>query len=154
VKFVRALYKYWMTAIALAVVVQIGAAGYGAFYAANHLKDDGDTFAHHGWDHGWNFHTGLGWITVYGILVALLLALIARVGRPRIWFQLGLAVAGVLQIVFALAGEDHPVVGILHPLNAFVILGLVGQITAREWREARNGAEAPSRPDAGLVSPN
>jgi hypothetical protein len=129
-----------MTLIAVAVVVQIGAAGYGAFYAARHLKDKTgrySTFTHHGWDHGWNLHTVLGWITVYAILIALLLALIARVGRPRIWFQLGLAVAGVLQIVFALAGESHPVVGILHPLNAFVILGLVGSITAREWGTAR-----------------
>jgi putative copper export protein len=133
VKVVRGIYKFWMTAIAIAVVVQIGAAGYGAFYAANHLKDDGDTFAHHGWDHGWNVHTGLGWLIVYAIIIALVLALIARVGRPRIWFQLGLAVAGVLQIMFALAGEAHPVVGIFHPLNAFVILGLVGMITAREW---------------------
>jgi hypothetical protein len=133
-KILRGIYKFWMTAIAIAVVVQIGAAGYGAFYAANHLKDDGDTFAHHGWEHGWNVHSGLGWIIVYAILIALLLALVARVGRPRIWFQLGLAVAGVLQVVFALVGADQPAVGVLHPLNAFVILGLVGSITAREWR--------------------
>jgi hypothetical protein len=132
-RVVRAIYKYFMTVIAVAVVVQIGAAGYGAFYAANHLKDDGDTFAHHGWDHGWSLHTGLGWLIVYGILIALLLALVARVGRPRIWFQLGLAAAGILQIAFALAGENHPWVGILHPLNAFVILGLSGMIAAREW---------------------
>jgi hypothetical protein len=132
-RVVRLIYKYLVTLIAVAVVVQIGAAGYGAFYAANHLKDDGDTFAHHGWDHGWNFHTGLGWTLVYAILLAFLLALLARVGRPRIWFQLGLAIAGILQIVFALGGESTPAVGVLHPINAFVILGLSGQIAAREW---------------------
>jgi hypothetical protein len=132
-RILRAIYKYLMTLIAAAVVVQIGAAGYGAFYAANHLKDDGDTFAHHGWDHGWSVHVGLGYLVVYATILALLLALAARVGRPRIWFQLGLAVAGVLQVVFALAGADHAWIGILHPLNAFVILGLSGQIAAREW---------------------
>ena len=141
-KVLRAIYKFWMTLIALAVVVQIGAAGYGAFHAANGLKDKGDTFKHSQWDHGWSFHTGLGWITVYAILIALLLALVARVGRPRIWFQLGLAVAGVLQIVFALAGENHPGVGVLHPLNAFVILGLVGMITSREWAAYHHGRAA------------
>ena len=146
-KWLRLAYKLWMTLIAVAVVVQIGAAGYGAFYGANHLKDEGDVFAHHGWDHGWSFHTGLGWLIVYAILIALVLALLARVGRPRIWFQLGLALAGVLQIVFALAGEDHPWVGIFHPLNAFIILGLAGQIVAREWGAGHGGprpAEASS----------
>jgi putative copper export protein len=142
VRWLRLIYRLWMTLIAVAVVVQIGAAGYGAFYASNHLKDKGDTFLHKGWDHGWSLHTGLGWLIVYAILIALVLALIARVGRPRIWFQLGLAVAGVLQIVFALAGESHPWVGIFHPLNAFVILGLAGSITAREWGAVR-AAPAP-----------
>ncbi len=63
---------------------------------------------------------------VYGILLALLLALVARIGRPRIWWQLALAVAGVLQAVFALVGEDHPAVGVLHPLDALVIAALAG----------------------------
>jgi hypothetical protein len=139
---VRAIYKYWMTLIAVAIVVQIGAAGYGAFHDSNHLKDKGDTFTHKGFEDGWDFHAGLGWLVVYAILIALILALVARVGKPRIWFQLGLAVAGVLQIVFALAGENQPVVGILHPLNAFVILGLAGMITSREWAAHRFGRAA------------
>ncbi len=133
-KALRAIYKVWSGVIAFAVLVQIGAAGYGAFYAANHLKDDGDTFTHKGWDHGFDFHVGLGWLTVYGILLALLLALVARVGRPRIWWQLGLAVAGVVQILLAWLAEDHPGFGFLHPLNALVILAIAGQIAVREWR--------------------
>ncbi len=140
-RWLRLVYKLWMSLIAVAVVVQIGAAGYGAFHDSNHLKDEGDVFTHKGFEDGWDFHGGLGWLIVYAILIALVLALLARVGRPRIWFQLGLAVAGVLQIVFALAGEDHPWVGILHPLNAFIILGLAGQIAAREWGAVR---EAPA----------
>ena len=133
----RTIYRYWVALLFLAVLVQIGGAGYGAFYGANHLKDEGDTFTHKGWDHGWNFHVGLGWLTVYGILIALLLALVARVGRPRIWWQLGLAVAGVLQVIFAFLAEDHPAFGFLHPLNALIIIAIAGQIAAREWRAAR-----------------
>jgi hypothetical protein len=144
-RWLRLVYKLWMSLIAVAIVVQIGAAGYGAFHDSNHLKDKGDVFAHKGFEDGWDFHTGLGWLIVYAILIALVLALLARVGRPRIWFQLGLAVAGVLQVVFALAGEDHPWVGIFHPLNAFVILGLAGSITAREWGAIRTTpAQAPA----------
>jgi hypothetical protein len=141
-RIVRAIYKYLMTLIAVAVVVQIGSAGYGAFYAANHLKDKGDTFTHHGWDHGWNLHSGLGYAIVEAIVVALVLALLVRVGRPRIWFQLGLAVAGVLQVVLAVTGADHPWIGILHPINAFIILGLSGQIAAREWGAGAHAAAA------------
>ena len=141
-RIVRLIYKYLMTLIAVAVVVQIGAAGYGAFYAANHLKDDGDTFAHHGWEHGWNLHAGLGWTIVEAIIVALVLALIVRVGRPRIWFQLGLTLAGILQVVFAVTGADHPWIGVLHPINAFIILGLSGQIAAREWGAGAHAAAA------------
>jgi len=142
VRVVRLIYKFLMTLVAIAVVVQIGAAGYGAFYAANHLKDDGDTFAHHGWEHGWSFHSGFGYTVVLAILIALVLALVARVGRPRIWFQLGLAVAGILQIVFAVTGADHPWIGILHPINAFIMLGLAGQIAAREWGAGAHAATA------------
>ncbi len=90
----------------------------------------------------WRRSEAVRTVGFWGILVAFLLALVARVGRPRIWFQLGLAVAGVLQIVFALVGESHPAVGVLHPLNAFVILGLVGSITAREWAGARAAPRA------------
>jgi hypothetical protein len=32
----RLIYRLWMTLIVLAVLVQIGAAGYGAFYSSNH----------------------------------------------------------------------------------------------------------------------
>jgi hypothetical protein len=137
VRILRAIYKYWSTVIIIAVIVQIGAAGYGAFYGAEHLKDEGDTMIHRQWDHGWNFHSGLGWLLVYAILIALVLALIARVGRPRIWWALGLAVAGVLQIVFALVGEDTPAVGVLHPINAVVIAALAGSIAGYEWQSAR-----------------
>src|SRR5207244_2137883 len=65
-KVLRAIYKYWSTLIIVAVIVQIGAAGYGAFYGAEHLKDKGDKMFHSQWDHGWSFHSGLGWLTVYG----------------------------------------------------------------------------------------
>jgi hypothetical protein len=136
VQAVRTIYKVWMAVIAVAVLVPIGAAGYGAFYSANRLKDEGDTMTHTAFDHGWTVHADLGWLLVYAILLALLLALIARIGRPLIWWQLALAVAGVLQIVFALAGEDQPGIGVLHPLNAFVIMGLVGVLAHRAWRGA------------------
>ena len=35
----RAIYRYWMSLLTLVVVVQIGLAGYGAFYAADKVSD-------------------------------------------------------------------------------------------------------------------
>jgi hypothetical protein len=142
VNALRAIYKYWATLLVVGIVVQIGFAGYGAFFASSRLEDKSDTLGHEAFDHAWRFHVGWGYIVVYATVVLFLLGLIARIGRPRIWFALGLAVAGIVQMFLAYLGEDHPNAGFLHPLNAFVILGLAGQIAAHAWRESR----APSIP--------
>ena len=133
----RTIYRYGAAVVFVAVLVQIGAAGYGAFDTANHLKDKGDTYNHEGFEDAWNFHTGLGWILVYAILILLLLGLAARLGRPMIWLPVALAVAGVLQVVFAFLGEDHPAAGFLHPLDALAIFALSGATAHRAWRRVR-----------------
>jgi hypothetical protein len=133
----RALYRYAVAVLFVAVLAQIGAAGYGAFYVANKLDGEDDTLSHKGFEHGWDFHTGLGWFIVAGGILLFLIALAARVGRPRIWFQLATAVALIVQLLLAWLGEAVPGAGFLHPLNAFVILGLTGQIAFRVWREHR-----------------
>jgi hypothetical protein len=130
----RAIYKYWAALIALGVLVQIGFAGYGAFFVSASLEDDGDTLGHKAFDHAWRFHSGFGYIVVYATVILFLLGLAARIGRPRIWFALGLAVAGVVQMFLAYLAEDHAKAGFLHPLNALVILALSGMIAHRAWR--------------------
>ena len=130
----RATYKYFSALLVLGVLVQIGFAGYGAFFASAALDDKGATLGHEAFDHAWRFHTGFGYIVVYATVLAFLIALAARIGRPRIWFALALAVAGVIQMFLAYLGEDHAKAGFLHPLNALVILGLAGSIAFRSWR--------------------
>jgi hypothetical protein len=130
----RAIYKYLSALLVLGVLVQIGFAGYGAFFASNRLEDKGDTLGYEPFDQAWRFHTDWGYIVVYATVALFLLGLIARIGRPRIWFALALAVAGVVQLFLAYLGEDHPQAGFLHPLNAFVILALSGAIANRTWR--------------------
>ena len=133
-RIVRAIYKYWAALLFLGVLVQIGFAGYGAFFVSASLDDKGSTLGHEPFDHAWRFHVDFGYIVVYGTVLAFLLALLARVGRPRIWFALALAVAGIVQLFLAYLGEDHAKAGFLHPLNALVILGLAGSIAYRTWR--------------------
>ena len=132
----RAVYKYFSALLVLGVLVQIGFAGYGAFFVSASLEDKGDTLGHEPFDHAWRFHVGFGYIVVYATVLAFLLALAARVGRPRIWFALALAIAGIVQLFLAYLGEDHAKAGFLHPLNALVILGLAGSIAYRTWRTA------------------
>jgi hypothetical protein len=134
VRALRAVYKYFSALLVLGVLVQFGFAGYGAFFTSAVLDDKGTTLGHEAFDHAWRFHTDFGYIVVYATVLAFLIALAARVGRPRIWFALALGVAGVIQMFLAYLGEDHAKAGFLHPLNALVILGLAGSIAYRSWR--------------------
>ena len=134
---VRAVYRYWLALMVAAIVVQIGAAGYGAFYAAD--KADPGPMSHHQFDHGFSFHGGFGTIIILAGFVALILALIAEPKRTKL-MTLVLAILLVLQQVFASVGESTPAVGVLHPINAFLILGLAGRLAVEAWGGARRPA--------------
>lgn len=142
----RTVYRYWMLLLFLAVVAQVGAAGYGAFYSASKLSDqtgsdESKRISEKLFEHGFGFHTGFGYIIFLGSVILLLLALAARVGRPRIWWNLAVPVLVAIQIaIFAWGGTDHPVLGLLHGINALVIFSLVGWLAHRQW--GRSALEA------------
>jgi preprotein translocase subunit SecG len=130
----RAIYRWWAALLVLGVLIQIGAAGYGAFYVAGRLDEKGDVLTHKGFENGWDFHAFWGYMVFFGTIILLVLALLARIGRPGIWFVLAAPLLLIVQILLAWFGSDTAVVGIFHPLNAFVILGLTGSIAAHAWR--------------------
>jgi len=142
----RALYRYWMLLLLLALVVQVAAAAFGAFDAANELNnqsgpDSSRMISEETFENGFDFHIGFGYLIFLASVVLLLLALGARVGRPRIWWNLAVPVLVVVQIaLFAWGGEDHPVLGALHGVNALLIVGLVGSLVYQQWR--RQAVEA------------
>ena len=76
----------------------------------------------------------------------LVIGVIAGVGRWRLGKHGVLALLLTLQVVLAWGGEEHPGVGAFHPLNAFVILGLILSIVWGGWQErkARAPAAAPA----------
>jgi Family of unknown function (DUF6220) len=133
----RVVYRFWAALLFLAVLVQIGAAGYGAFYSAEKIDDhkviDEDAF-----DHGWSFHTGFGYLVFLAAVVLFLLALASRLGKRGVLWALAAPLLVVVQILLAWTGEDEPVVGILHPINAVVIAGLTGSIAVYAWRRGRS----------------
>jgi hypothetical protein len=135
---VRTIYRYLAALVFVGVLVQVGAAGYGAFYVASKLGDKKDKpLDHKHFEHAWNFHTGFGYFLVIGILIMLVLGLIGRLGRPRIWLPVALAVAGVLQVIFAWIGDSVPALGFLHPINALAIFALAGANAHGAWRKVR-----------------
>jgi hypothetical protein len=151
-KALRTIYRYWLTLLFLAVVAQIAAAAYGAFYAADKLRNQNGSDEHKSisekvFDHGFGFHNGFGYIIFLAAIILLLLALGARLGKKRALWTLAVPVAVIVQIVLAWASEDVHAIGILHGLNALVIFGLVGSLAGREWRSARASTTgAPAAP--------
>src|SRR5881409_2922498 len=113
----RVTYNIWASLLFAAVIVQIGAAGYGAFYAAD--KSDPGPMTKHQFDHGFSFHSGFGYFIFFGAVILFLLALIARLGRRRVLFSLAFPLLVVVQILLAYGGEAAPAAGVLHPINAF-----------------------------------
>ena len=131
----RALYRYWVVIVFGAVLVQIGAAGYGAFYAAD--KSDPGPLSEKGFSHGFDVHDGLGYMIFLGSVILFLLALAGRLGKRRVLQALGVPVLVAIQIVLAWGGEGQPIVGIFHPLNAFLIAGFTGSLVFAAWRKVR-----------------
>jgi uncharacterized membrane protein len=143
-KAFQAIYRFWVSLMTLAVVVQIGLAGYGAFDTAD--KVDGGTVNQDSFEDSFGPHGGLGTLIVLSGLVLLLFAFAAR-GRKRIQLSAVAFVLLVAQLLLGWTGASAPyILGALHPINAFVILGLLGTITGREWRGKRMGGHATAAP--------
>ena len=140
----RTIHRFWLALLSLAIVAQIGAAGYGAFYAAD--KVDPGPLTTKQFDHGFSFHAGFGYFIFLGGVVLFLLALGARVGRRAVLMNLAVPVLLFAQILLAWGGAGTPAIGVLHPINAFLILGLVGSLAHRAWSPGRAGRPAASSP--------
>lgn len=143
----RTIFRYWLWLMVLAVIVQIGFAGIGAFGAldtaiAGSVDEDGfyDEFT---------LHAVLGTLLVLGGLLTFLLALAARVGRQRVLQSLGIFGLLVVQMVLGWTGSELPeVLGFLHPINALLILGALASLAAREWRGDRMMGRGTGEPMA------
>jgi Family of unknown function (DUF6220) len=128
----RGIYRYWAAILFLAVLVQIGAAGYGAFNAADEVASA--PLDEEGFENGFDFHIGFGYLVFLASLLLLLLALAGRLGRTRVLLSLGVVGLMILQVLLAWFGSEAPIVGTLHPINAVAIAGLVGYLADRSWR--------------------
>ncbi len=133
----RAVYRIWATLLFVLVIVQVGLAGYGAFYAANKLDDEGSTIDEDVFSDGFGFHIGLGYLVVLAGLVFLVIGVVAGIGKWRLGRHGVLFALLILQVLLAWIGGGVPAIGSLHPVNALLIFGLLGWVTSSEWRTRR-----------------
>lgn len=152
-KALRAIYRYWLTLLFLAVVAQIAGAAYGAFYAAQKLgdqngSDENKLISEKAFDHGFGFHTAFGYLIFLGAVLLLILALAARLGKRQTLLSLAVPLLVALQIVLAWISEAVHGVGILHGINALVIFAFTGYLTGQQWRTVRTSTATASTPQA------
>jgi len=134
----RTLYRIGAAILFVAVLVQIGAAGYGAFYAAHKLEHKtSKPLSYHGFDHGFSFHKGLGYGVFLIAVIVLALALASRLGKRRALTALAAGVLVALTIILAWAGESAPAAGIFHPLFALGVFATTGLMAHHAWRGGR-----------------
>jgi hypothetical protein len=125
-----------------AIVVQVGLSGYGAFYTANKLEDEGATIDEDVFFEGFGPHAIVGYLVLLGGLVLLVLGVAAGLGKWRLGRHGLLFGLLVLQVLLAWFGFGVPAIGFLHPINALLIVGLAGMISWDELRARRGGAPA------------
>ena len=141
-----AAFRIWASLVSLAVIVQVGLAGYGAFHAVN-VSDDKGAIGKKSVEDGFGVHSGLGYVI---LLAALVLAILAYVARRRSGDTSRVKWSGiifgllVLQVLLACVGMASSGLGALHAMNALAIAGVAGSLAGREWAQHRGAAAAPA----------
>ena len=125
----RPAFRIVASLTSLAVIVQVGFAGYGAFNAVDtpdHTKKS--------IENGFDPHGALGYVVIALMIVLLLVALVSRHG---VRIAAILLVLGVVQALLSWAATHAAWVGFFHGVNALAIAGIAGSLAGNEWRERR-----------------
>jgi steroid 5-alpha reductase family enzyme len=131
-------FRWLATLLFIAVVVQVGLAGYGAFHAvhaADHRSISKKTI-----ENAFNPHVALGYIIVLMMLVLFLLALAGRLGRRNVKLSGAIVVVGIVQAILGIASESTPAIGPLHTINALAIFATTGLLAHRTMARRRRAA--------------
>ena len=139
--------RYLVSLYFLGVVTQFFLVGFGLFG-----MKAGDTI---GEANSLNAHREFGWaLTEFGGLVLLLTTLIAwqKPLRERVGPYVALCILGFpVQPLLAAGGEHYRFVGMFHPVNAALLLGLSGTLARRAWETRQVGEPALEATAASTV---
>lgn len=137
------LQRYLVSLYFLGVIVQFFLVGIGLFgMKAGSNIDNAKSL---------DPHRGFGFVVVEFIGGLLLIATLIAWQRPlgrKVGLYTALCLLGVLQAVLATEGFHHKYIGMFHPVNALVLLGLSGRLAQLAWSEARANAPVPARAPA------
>lgn len=129
----RAVHRWLLTLLLVAVAVQFFLAGLGAF-KAQHGTERG-TIGDSQFADYFSPHRGFANVLAIIAVLVLLAALVGRMGRRWILVSLSLPILIELQYLFASNGPSW--FRAIHVVNAFVIAGITGAHTVIAWREAK-----------------
>jgi hypothetical protein len=131
----RQAFKVLTSLLFVAVVVQVGVAGYGAFNAIDKADKD-KTVTKKTIENGFDPHGIVGTLVLALMLLLVLTALIGRLGPLYAKWTIGLFVLGLLQVLFAYLGTKSAAVGgFLHGINALAIYALAALLAHRAWTQ-------------------
>jgi hypothetical protein len=129
--------RYVTALFFVGVIVQFFLVGYGLFrmQLGSTIDDATSLDAHR--DFGWH-------LTLYGAGFMLIFVLLAW--PPTKWLVrwIVLAVLTFVQGILAAVGFNHWVLGMFHPVNALILLGLSFHLARHAWRSARDPEEEPA----------
>jgi len=139
----RQAFKYLTSLLFLAIVVQVGFAGYGIFHAIDKADKDG-TVTKKTIENGFDPHGVVGTVIVVVMLLLVLTALGGRLGPVYVKWAGGLFALGLLQMLFAYLGtKSAPVGGFLHGINALAIYAGAALLAHRAWTQRPADTVAP-----------
>ena len=136
--------RYVTSLFFLGVIVQFFLVGYGLFAMKHGATIDNAKSL--------DAHRGLGWIlSEFGAILMLILVLLAWPARRLLGLWILLAVLAFFQGVLASSGYHHWGLGMLHPVNALLLLGLSGRLAHYGWttRKSKEVAAAPAAAPSG-----
>ena len=133
--------KYVTTLFFVGVIVQFFLVGYGLF-DMSHGDQLGETIDN---AKSLDAHRALGFLlSDVGAGLILILVLLAWPKKTLLMRWFVLAVLAFVQAILAGVGYDNSwVVGMFHPVNALILLGLSGHLARHAWKSARDPEETP-----------
>ncbi len=137
----RAAYRWLTAALFIAIVAQLGFAGYAAFDSIH--KAEKAPISKKTIEDAFNAHSALGTVIVLAMLALLIVSLVGRLGEDHLKWSAGIFLLGILQFILGIVSTSAPALGFLHAINALAIYSAVGMVAHRVWTEHRAGTPAP-----------
>lgn len=150
----RSVFRSLTSVLFVAVVVQVGLAGYGIFNAIHKAKTAPVTQKALEDDLG--AHGVFGYLVLLIMLLLLVVALAGRLGATERKWAGGIFLLGLLQAILGAASISAPALGFLHGINALAIYAAAALLAHKTWTQhsagASSGTGTPGHEVAGVSS--